>query len=78
MFHPAGFDAFIIPFRCSRSQLNQRFLNVSLDYLADDEIDERGTRIYASAGHFDVNKLTPEGRERYEEYIEFLADKFTK
>ena len=55
-----------------------RFFNVSLDYLADDEVEERGTRIYASAGHFDVTKLTPEGRERYEEYIEFLADKFTK
>ena len=55
-----------------------RFFNVSLDYLADDLVEERGTRIYASAGHFDVTKLTPEGRERYEEYIEFLADKFTK
>ena len=55
-----------------------RYFNVSLDYLADDSMDERGTRIYASAGHFDVSRLTPEGRERYEEYIEFLADKFTK
>ncbi|MDD4311561.1 MAG: helix-turn-helix transcriptional regulator [Eubacteriales bacterium] len=55
-----------------------RFFNVSLDYLADDDVEERGTRIYASAGHFDVSKLTPEGRERYEEYIEFLADKYTK
>ena len=55
-----------------------RFFNVSLDYLADDSVEERGTRIYASAGHFDVSKLTPEGRERYEEYIEFLADKYTK
>ncbi|MEA4869859.1 hypothetical protein SDC9_91072 [bioreactor metagenome] len=55
-----------------------RFFNVSLDYLADDSVEERGTRIYASAGHFDVSQLTPEGRERYEEYIEFLADKFTK
>ena len=55
-----------------------RFFNVSLDYLADDLVEERGTRIYASAGHFDVTKLTPEGRERYEEYIEFLADKFTR
>jgi len=55
-----------------------RCFNVSLDYLADDSITERGTRIVASAGHFDVNRLTPEGRERYEEYIEFLADKFSK
>ena len=31
-----------------------RFFNVSLDYLADDLVEERGTRIYASAGHFDV------------------------
>ena len=54
-----------------------RFFNVSLDYLADDDVEERGTRIYASAGHFDVSRLTPEGRERYEEYIEFLADKFS-
>ncbi len=55
-----------------------RFFNVSLDYLADDSVYERGKRIYASAGHFDLNKLTPEGQERYEEYIEFLADKFSK
>lgn len=55
-----------------------RYFNVSLDYLADDNVEQRGTGIYASAGHFDVARLTPEGRERYEEYIEFLADKFTK
>ena len=54
-----------------------RFFNVSLDYLANDDVQERGTRIVASAGHFDVSRLTPEGRERYEEYIEFLADKFS-
>ena len=55
-----------------------RFFNVSLDYLADDSVTQRGTRIFASAGHFDVNRLTPEGQERYEEYIEFLADKFSR
>jgi transcriptional regulator with XRE-family HTH domain len=55
-----------------------RYFNVSMDYLADDSVTQRGTRIYASAGHFDVNRLTPEGQERYEEYIEFLADKFSK
>ena len=27
---------------------------------------------------FHIYRRTPEGRERYEEYIEFLADKFTK
>ncbi len=55
-----------------------RFFNVSMDYLADDSVNQRGTRIFASAGHFDVTRLTPEGQERYEEYIEFLADKFSK
>ena len=55
-----------------------RFFNVSLDYLADDNIGERTTRIVAAAGHFNVDRLTPEGRERYEEYIEFLADKYSK
>lgn len=55
-----------------------RFFNVSLDYLADDDVSERGTRIFASAGHFDLTQLTPEGQERYEEYIEFLADKFSR
>ncbi len=55
-----------------------RFFNVSLDYLADDRVEDRTSRIVASAGHFDVSRLTPEGRERYEEYIEFLADKFSK
>ncbi len=54
-----------------------RFFNVSLDYLADDSITEPQNNILASAGHFDVSRLTPEGRERYEEYIEFLAEKFT-
>ena len=55
-----------------------RCLNVSLDYLADDSVCEPSAQILASAGHFDPNRLTPEGRERYEEYIEFLAEKFTK
>ncbi len=54
-----------------------RFFNVSLDYLANDDVEERGSHIIASAGHFDVTRLTPEGRERYEEYIEFLANKFS-
>ena len=55
-----------------------RCLNVSLDYLADDNVTRPHAQILAAAGHFDPNKLTPEGRERYEEYIEFLAAKFTK
>ena len=55
-----------------------RCLNVSLDYLADDSVNEPQAQILASAGHFNPDKLTPEGRERYEEYIEFLAEKFTK
>lgn len=55
-----------------------RFFSVTLDFLADDSVTERAPRILASAGHFDVTQLTPEGRERYEEYIEYLADKFSK
>jgi len=55
-----------------------RCFNVSLDYLADDSVTEQNAKILASAGHFDPSSLTPEGRERYEEYIEFLAGKFSK
>ena len=55
-----------------------RYFNVSLDYLADDSVGERASRIVASAGYFNVDRLTPEGRERYEEYIEFLADKYSR
>ena len=55
-----------------------RCLNVSLDYLADDSVLDPAPQILAAAGHFNPAKLTPEGRERYEEYIEFLANKFTK
>jgi len=55
-----------------------KFFKVSLDYLADDDVNERTPRITGAAAHFDLDKLTPEGRERYEEFIEFLADKYSK
>lgn len=55
-----------------------RYFRVSLDYLADDRVTEPRVNILASAGHFNPERLTPEGRERYEEYIEFLAEKFSK
>lgn len=55
-----------------------RFFQVSLDYLADDTVTQPSVKILAAAGRFDPNSLTPEGRERYEEYIAFLAEKFSR
>lgn len=55
-----------------------RFFDVSLDYLADDSVEERRPPITGAAAHFDANKLTPEGREQYENFIQYLAEKYMK
>lgn len=56
-----------------------RFFGVTLDYLADDTVTERHVpQPLAAAAHFDLNRLTPEGIERYNEYIQYLAERFSK
>jgi len=50
----------------------------ALDCTLDDLADDSRPRILAAAAHFDLDKLTPEGREQYERYIEFLAEKYSK
>lgn len=55
-----------------------RFFDVSLDYLADDSVEERKPQILGAAAHFDVSKLTPEGLSQYEAFMQYLADKYTK
>lgn len=49
-------------------------LDCTIDELAD---SERPT-ITGAAAHFNLDKLTPEGLERYQEFMEFLADKYSK
>jgi len=44
---------------------------------ADDEAVERKPHITATA-YFGLDKLAPKGRERNEESIEYLAEKFAK
>ncbi len=34
--------------------------------------------LHAAAAHFKPEKLTDEGRQMYEQYIQYLADRFTK
>ena len=51
-----------------------RALECTLDDLAATE----PAKITAAAAHFDIDKLTPEGIERYQEFMEFLADKYSK
>ena len=49
-------------------------LDCSIDELAT---SERPT-ITGAAAHFNLDKLTPEGIERYQEFMEFLAEKYSK
>lgn len=51
-----------------------RALECTLDDLAVPE----QSRITGAAAHFDMNKLTPEGIEHYHQFMEFLADKYSK
>lgn len=50
----------------------------ALDCTIDDIAAADKPKITAAAAHFSVDKLTPEGRERYLEFIEFLAMKYSK
>ena len=55
-----------------------RALNIDADALGDGRIESKSTEITGAAAHFDLDKLTPEGIERYQEFMEFLADKYSK
>ena len=50
----------------------------ALDCTLDDLAAEEPPHIIAAAAHFDLDKLTPEGIDQYNKYIEFLAEKYAK
>ena len=50
----------------------------ALDCTIDDIAVSEPTKITAAAAHFDIDKLTPEGIEHYQQFIEFLAEKYSK
>lgn len=51
-----------------------KLYGVSLDYI----INGTNPNLSAAAAHFDLDTLTPEGRARYEEFLEFLTQKYSK
>lgn len=55
-----------------------KYFNVSLDYLADDDVVEKTPKLQAAAAHFDLDKLNDEGKQRYYEYLEMLTERFSK
>lgn len=50
----------------------------ALECTLDDLAESEPTKITAAAAHFDIDQLTPEGIDRYWEFMEFLADKYSK
>jgi len=55
-----------------------RTLGIDADALGDGRIEMKTTEITGAAAHFDLDKLTPEGIERYHEFMEFLATKYSR
>ncbi len=55
-----------------------RALGIDADSLGDGKVEPRKKEIIAAAAHFNIDKLTPEGIERYMEFMEFLAEKYSK
>ncbi|HRX59586.1 MAG TPA: helix-turn-helix transcriptional regulator [Eubacteriales bacterium] len=53
-------------------------LGIDADALGEGRIEKRHPTIIAAAAHFNPGKLTDEGRAMYEQYIEYLADRFSK
>jgi len=49
----------------------------ALDCTLDDIAVSEPTKITAAAAHFDIDKLTPEGIENYQQFMEFLAEKYS-
>ena len=57
------------------------YFDVSVDYLLGRTNNKQVSKnkvpeIVGAAAHFDLSKLTPEGIEEYNKYIEFLAFKY--
>ncbi|MPM35361.1 hypothetical protein SDC9_81952 [bioreactor metagenome] len=55
-----------------------RALGIDADALGDGIIKAKTTEITGTAAHFNLDKLTPEGIGRYQEFMEFLAEKYSK
>lgn len=55
-----------------------RVLGIDAGALGDGRIESRAKEITGAAAHFNLEKLTPEGRKRYMEFIEFLEEKYSK
>lgn len=55
-----------------------RALGIDADSLGDGIVEPRRKEITAAAAHFSIDKLTPEGIDRYMEFMEFLADKYSR
>ena len=55
-----------------------RALGIDADSLGDGKIEPRKKEMIGAAAHFNIDKLTPEGIERYMEFMEFLAEKYSK
>ena len=55
-------------------------LSKALEVSANDLLMADGDKpaITDAAAHFDANKLTPEGREQYLNFIAYLAERFMK
>lgn len=51
-----------------------KLYGVSIDSIVTGSI----TQPIAAAAHFDLDKLTEEGIERYNEYIQYLTERFSK
>lgn len=49
------------------------YFGVSVDYLLG-----REPQLQAAAAHFDVDKLTDEGRAMLDDYYKYLAERFSK
>ena len=50
----------------------------ALESTLDDIAAPEPPKITAAAAHFDLDTLTPEGIEHYQQFIEFLAEKYSK
>ena len=55
-----------------------RALGIDADALGDGKIETKPIGRTGVAAHFDLDTLTPEGIERYQELMEFLTGKYSK
>lgn len=54
-----------------------RALNIDANALGNGKIEPKKAEITGAAALFNLDKLTPEGIERYQEFLEFLAEKYS-